>query len=204
MAPVVCGHVQADGVGVQWFAGTGFFVDAAHFVTAGDVIRALESVRPGRQACDKAIGIPIGGWNRESVGTDFQWHLFNCDVDDGLDLAVCKTVDTPAGVVPVTLVDTRPPDGAEVAFSGFPKGYVQPVTVRCHIAGYIENGGPEGTRQVLLDNNGQPGNSGSPIYLQDGTVIGMVVGYRDGKIGSGRSSHFILRFLRDHAVVPPK
>ena len=209
--PVVCGKFdQAGQFQSQIFEGTAFFVDTqGHFVTPAHVIRDLGLITPQQPVpCVRAIFVPEDGWQREATVINWRWMVIgNCDTDESLDLAVCSTVDKNDSSVPVSLVDIRPPDGTDVAMSGFPLGVSQPLTTRCNIAAYANVVAPDGTRELWLDKGNWPGASGSPIYLEDGSVIGILLarGTQDSVgITMARPSHFILSFLQSKGVVIQK
>ena len=72
-----------------------------------------------------------------------------------------------------------PADGRRVAFTGFPLEARDPMTFRAHVAAYR---GPRPnllTPELVLDHASQPGFSGAPVFLADGTVVAILV--RDGK-----------------------
>ncbi|WP_199609968.1 S1 family peptidase [Flocculibacter collagenilyticus] len=108
------------------------------------------------------------------------------------DLAILKIDQY---VAPLKLANaTRVPDGADIAFTGFPIGAVlglYPATHRGIIAAYTPIATPSVNADKLsvemikrlkapfsiyqLDATAYPGNSGSPIYLQDNAeVIGVI------------------------------
>lgn len=207
VVPVLCGSFDAAGqFSIQQIEGTGFFVDdGGHFLTAAHVIHDLGVVAPGQPLpCARAIYIPNGGWQREAVTAHMAWFAFDhCDIDDTLDLAVCKTVSLPPASVRVNFLDARPPDGTQVAFSGFPLRSAQPISSRCDIATYQRVIDTEGSRDLILDKGNWPGASGSPIYDENGLVVGILLmrGTADGEgITVGRPSHFIIQFLRKNGI----
>jgi hypothetical protein len=118
-------------------------------------------------------------------------------------LAVCRPVNRIPNIVPVVIADYRPQDGTPVAFTGFPLGTVEPLSSRCNIATYRGAIDTDGSREFVLDKGTWPGASGSPVYDDEGAVIGIMLarGLADS-IGTsfGRPSHFILKFLRDNGI----
>jgi hypothetical protein len=70
-----------------------------------------------------------------------------------------------------------PPDGTEIAFTGFPLQLRDPLTVRASVACYQavwENDRP--VPRLLVDRVAWPGSSGSPVYLASGRVIAILIG----------------------------
>src|SRR5215469_14374681 len=72
-----------------------------------------------------------------------------------------------------------PPDGTQVAFTGFPLEARDPMTFRAHVAAYRTPWPNEPTPELILDHGSLPGFSGSPVVLADGKVVAILV--RDGK-----------------------
>ncbi len=209
IVPILCGTFNdKQQFTIQQIEGTGFFVDPqGHFMTAGHVIHDLGVIAKEQPLpCVRAIYIPDNGWQREAQTINFHWFpIIHCDSDETLDLAVCQTSPIPGGVTPLSIKDIRPPDGTQVGFSGFPMGSIQPLSSRCDIATYRAVSDAEGSRDIVLDKGNWPGASGSPIYDESGSVIGILLqrGIADGTgMTVGRPSHFILQFLRKNGIVP--
>lgn len=207
VVPVLCGTIDANQqFKVQLIDGTGFFIDAeGRFVTAAHVIRGLSVVNVQQPLpCVWAIYVPENGWQRDAINLTIRWFQFgNCAVDDNLDLAVCKTVIVPKGVEPMLIDDNRPADGTPVAFTGFPLGSVEPLSSRGDIATYRNAIDGDGSREMVIDKGTWPGASGSPVYEDNGSVLGIVLqrGLGDGTgIAVARPSHFILKFLNANGV----
>jgi S1-C subfamily serine protease len=206
VVPIICGKFVDQKFVVQLIDGTGFFIDKeGHFVTAAHVIRGLRVINSQQPVpCVDTIYVPDNGWERDAIEIHTHWFMFNgCEIDDVLDLAVCKTIQIPKGVKPVTIANTRPADGSPVGFTGFPLGSIEPLSSRCDIATYRAATDSEGSREVVLDKGTWPGASGSPIYNEDGAVLGILLqrGLGDGTgITVGRPSHFILQFLAKHNI----
>jgi V8-like Glu-specific endopeptidase len=180
---VGCFTRTAEGTGTLIAAqGSAFFVSATgEFVTAAHVITNLPS---GARCPVAGVYLPIGGW--QQTAAKFQVLAFpfvrnECRVDPHADIAVCRTVDEPSskrgqGVViePVVLDSDLPPDGTAVAFTGFPLDALMPLTSRGAIASY-RTFGDTGRTEMILDKSAWPGASGSPVFLSNGHVVGMIV-----------------------------
>lgn len=206
--PVLCGKFDLSGqFSLQLIDGTGFFVDdAGDFITAGHVINDLMTTTLQRPIpCVMAIYEPDNGWNREAIDFPTHWFVFkDCKIDATLDLALCKPInELPTKTTPLIIEDTRPLDGSDVAFTGFPLGQVEPLSCRLNVATYRGATDGDGTRDLILDKGAWPGASGSPVYDSRGIVIGIILarGMADS-IGTSfaRPSHFLLKFLRDNGL----
>jgi len=213
VVPVVC--VQPPQAGGTDYAlvsmeGTAFFLlRDGTFATAGHVVRDLTN--PARRVpCPvAAILIPENGWQSTTVSFGVQYFFFsqaNCTRDEGLDIAICrapKDIRQTMGSEPepVILETALQEDGALAAFTGFPQTPVSfrvPVTSRGSIAAYGGTNDERGPRQLFLDKTTWPGASGSPIYLEDGRVVAILLarGTGDGAgITIGLPASFIARLL---------
>lgn len=216
VAPIVCLERRGPRTLISDIKGSAFFISrAGEFLTAAHVIDELR--HPTGRACPVvAIYLPSGGWKPEVVEEDFQWFAFtiaDCDENRSLDLARCATSVNIAAplegfsfeVQPVLFEFSNQPDGTPVAFSGFPLRSNDPLTSRGNIAAYRRgnNGSPS---EVVIDKAVWPGASGSPLYLQDGRVIGIIIqgGVGDGAgIAIARPARFIQQFLDDIGLPTP-
>ena len=216
VAPIVCLERRGSQTVISDIKGSAFFISrAGEFLTAGHVIEELR--HPTGRACpDVAIYLPSGGWKPEVAEEDFQWFLFtiaDCDENRHLDLARCATslnISAPLEgfnfeVQPVSFEFSNQPDGTPVAFSGFPLRSNDPLTSRGNIAAYRrgKNGSPS---EVIVDKAVWPGASGSPLFLHDGRVIGIIIqgGIGDGAgIAIARPARFIQQFLDDIGLPNP-
>lgn len=209
VVPVVCIHLPASGVETTLTSveGTAFFIQAdGTFATAGHVVRGLTA--PNRPIpCERAaIYMPVGGWQPTAVNFRVQYFHFapaNCTRDDTLDLAICRA---PRNIKEIMGSDPRPveletalqPDGTPAAFTGFPLQYIVPITSRGFVATYRDARDELGPREFLIDKPNWPGASGSPICLENGKVIGIILqrGIGDALgITVGMPASFIERVL---------
>lgn len=209
--PVVCVQLPRTGgsseltlVSVE---GTAFFVSSdGTFATAGHVVRDL-TARNRRAACEQAaIYVPEGGWQPNVTNFKVQYFFFstiNCTRDDSLDIAICRSprnIKEIMGTYPpsVTLETSPQKDGTPAAFTGFPLQFVLPITSRGFIATYRDTRDETGPRELVIDKAAWPGASGSPIYLENGHVIGILLDRGVGEavgIAFGRPASFIERLL---------
>jgi len=167
--------------------GSAFFISAAgEFLTAAHVI---EDMRQGQRPCPvAAIMIPVDEqWHPEAPDETQVWFPFapsGCALEPDLDVARCtagEDLSVPKRglrfrIMPVAFAWNVPPDGAQVAFTGFPLGNRDPVTARGAVATHravLENGKP--TPELVLDRPAWPVSSGSPVYLADGSVVGILI-----------------------------
>jgi V8-like Glu-specific endopeptidase len=208
IAPVVClARTEKGSMELKAIDGTMFFITPeGTFLTAAHVIADF---LPGGKlnACTvPAIYVPKEKWPRTPT-LEFHWSRFapsDCAIDAAIDVAECKTVENLSALGlqlrPVTLDDSDQPDGTPVAFSGFPLSEATPFTARANIATYHFNSSI-GSFQFVLDKTGWPGASGSPVYLEHGPVIGMIIKRGTGNatgIAVAISSHAIRSFLNAH------
>jgi S1-C subfamily serine protease len=174
IAPVIC-RTKTPEKPVERIVGTAFFVsETGEFVTAEHVIDSAGD-------CQKAIYLPVNGWNPDP---DAEIRIYNftlCLRDATADIAICRTdrdLTTTAhfgtAVAPVVFDTTDHEDGTPVAFTGFPLQIRRPLTARGFLAathpGFMAGGLP----RLVLDRVAWPGSSGGPVYGADGHVIGMM------------------------------
>ena len=209
--PIVCAQAVLDReakeerVQVILVEGTGFFVATdGTFVTADHVIEA--ALDPTPQIPCPRIGFTLpesGGWDTELPPTfrpDFyEFDAGACKRDKLLDVARCRgkrAIDRVHNIAPVTFEDAIQPDGTPVAFTGFQ--HQMPFSSIGNVSGYATP--QNGPQEIIMDKPGWPGASGSPFYLANGRVIGMLQlsGTRQGSgQAMGRPSRLIEDFLRD-------
>jgi trypsin-like peptidase len=208
IVPVACATwPDADSVTVKQIMGTGFFVNyEGYFITAAHVIKDgfkwYSNNRPSAD-CFPVVYIPNPAW------PNVRWFEFGtCISDDAIDVAVCKTINSPFGIAGLHARRLRlsnkpvPPDGTEIAFTGFPQNIFVPITSRGHVAAV----GPffeAGRIDIVIDKTNWHGVSGGPLYLADGTVIGMMRRRGDGLwtgMGFARDASTIREFLTAHQI----
>lgn len=179
IAPVVCVHPNANS---DWqlesIEGTAVFISRdGSFITPNHVISGMAGPRT-RPCTLSAIYIPDDGvWRRGTSAFRIHYASFvgsGCTVNTRLDMAYCSPVpgSMTMSVAPARFETAPQADGTPVAFSGFPLNNPIPLTTIGAIATYssTSSGGT-----IVMDKTAWPGASGSPIYLQNGRVIGIVL-----------------------------
>lgn len=205
--PIACISVNGTVAETLSVEGTGFFVAAdGTFITANHVIEGM--VSPTRKApCPHtAFYLPqTGGWSvgEATFRSDYYvFHASDCQRDADIDVARCRSV-RPVGsahkIVPVIFEAELQPDGTPVAFTGFPLQFQIPLSSVGNVSGYArtrEDG--RGPRSIIMDKEAWPGASGSPLYLANGKVVGLLRlrGINDGTGRTiGTPSRLIEEFL---------
>jgi hypothetical protein len=210
IAPVVCVQTHPTG---DWdlrsIEGTAFFVAAdGSFITPNHVLDGL--TLPNRQIpCPSpAIYVPErGDWRVDVASFRIHYALFltqTCKRDAQLDIAFCTPFPggmilpggAPLKVSPVEFDNDPPRDGSPIAFSGFPLSSPVPISAMGSVASY--QGNSQGIYTMVIDRAAWPGASGSPIYLPNGHVIGIILarGTGDGTgLAYGRIARFVSTFL---------
>ncbi len=213
VAPVVCLTVGEDGAGkLDIIAGSAFFVSSdGTFVTARHVLAEMEP-SPFRRPCNvAAIYFPLKGkWPDDGRLADAKWFTFPLDKclmsNQTVDLARCKTKDDLsrqkdiAAPIPVTIDSVLPPEGIDVAFMGFPLQISLPRASRATIAGYGSRDNVE-TTEMVIDRATWPGASGSPVFLMNGHVVGVVLarGTNDAAgLAFARTGNELDKFLKSN------
>ncbi len=189
VVPVVCGYTDSKG---KWIIadveGTGFFVDSkrGRFVTASHVLDGLDTFARERleHPCEYAIYVPDEGWEKGGKVINIQYFTFNkCIRSASADVAVCTLIENPFTsprlaknlVQEVSFEAGEVPDGTAAAFTGFPLERTTPVTSTGSVAGRHSLDDNDPWFFYLLDKTAWRGASGSPVYTEDGKVIGMIV-----------------------------
>jgi S1-C subfamily serine protease len=206
VAPVVCAVADPNGSGwtVGSISGTAVFISIdGSFITPNHVIESMVN-----NPCQRpAVFGAVGGWRAQSKidARIISFAIDECFRDKLYDLAACKIQAGPdklktEGVTfsPGSFSSVRPRDGEQVAFTGFPLQFKEPLTARGYIAAYAEIRPDDVPKTLIIDRTAWPGASGSPVYLRDGTIIGIVVSTGTGEasgITMARTGTVIQEFL---------
>jgi S1-C subfamily serine protease len=209
VVPIICGYTDDKNVyQLAGIAGSGFFVDdQGRFVTPSHVLDVLQDIHQKSPTCMPAIYVADHGWQEFEPRVHFQYFNFvGCTRNPNLDLAVCQPIENPftsprltsAKIKMVEFDSSQWPEGTSVAFTGFPLQSVRPITSIGSVAGYMDLGDRKDAFDIVIDKAAWPGASGSPLYVGNGKVIGIIL--RRGKEeGSGlafaRSASLITEFL---------
>jgi hypothetical protein len=184
VAPVACLETKEGETKIAEIRGSGFFISArGEFVTAGHVIEGMDG--SGGPCPITAIFLPATRWQPEVPEEDFIWFPFkiqDCTINREIDAAKCNPLsdlsmrpDFRFLIYPVELEVAKPPDGTQVAYTGFPLRSRDPLTSRAVIATYrTVSQGAAIASEIILDHVAWMGGSGSPVYLSNGRVIGMI------------------------------
>jgi len=206
VVPVICLDGDGPKVTVQDLEGTAFFISSTgDFLTAAHVIDGIQS--HAHSCAVTAIYIPSDEWEPQRPQETFAWYPFavaDCVVHRDLDVAKCKpftdlSLGTEASsfkIRPVQFEWASQPDGTLIAFTGFPLESRDPLTSRGGIAAY-QRRSTDGL-DLIIDQTAWPGASGSPVYLSDGRVVGILLARGAGE-GAGtavvRPAQFLRRFV---------
>ncbi len=193
IAPVVCMNIENHEVtGIRAINGSAFFIsETGSFLTAAHIITDFIS-NPALSSCQvPAIYVPEhDSWNKPPQRLD--WHRFvpqNCIINLRADLAQCQTVDDlskPTNAFhpkPLIINAATQKDGASVAVSGFLLSNAFPLTSIGIVSGYtLENE----ISKIIIGKALWPGASGSPVYTENGEVVGLILSRGEGD-GAGIS-----------------
>ena len=162
------------------------FSEEADFLTAAHVVAAMQ--KRDDPCPTSAITLAVNDWHPDTPNEQMLWFPFriaDCKVDSAADVAKCRpSGDLPARIrklhaaVPVQFDWNIQPDGAQLAFTGFPLEARDPMTFRAHVGAYRTPWPSQTTPELVLDHASLPGFSGAPVFLADGTVIAILL--RDG------------------------
>jgi S1-C subfamily serine protease len=161
--------------------------------------------------CRWAIYVPQTSWKGRSAETQLKYYILKeCITSTGTDIAVCYPAANPFLDAEVkNHVETLKfgnledhADGSAVAFTGFPLGRMFPVTSKGYIAAYIPT-----ENELLIDKSAWPGASGSPVYDENGQVLGLLIkrGTNESAgLAFARPTKFLLDFLRHYKIAIEK
>ena len=164
--------------------GSAFLISMRDFLTAAHVVMDMQK---GEHPCPTpAIMLPVDEWRPDDPTEQLLWFPFKisaCRADRALDIAVCPLGDDLANrqrelrlrIAPVEFDWHIPPDGAPVAFTGFPLQARDPMTFRANVAAHRTPFPDEPIPEMIIDRQALPGFSGSPIYLADGRVVAVAI-----------------------------
>jgi hypothetical protein len=187
VVPVVCLAVNGTETSIVRRTGNAFFTSGAgDFLTAAHVILNLK----GEHSCQvPAVIMPVANWHPEDLDENqvsFPFRISDCRIDKDLDVAACSLIDDPRSaerpfkISSVSLEPSVPPDGTQVALTGFPDGFRDPLTSRAGVAAYRRVWrNQKAVSELVLDRVVGLGTSGSPAYLSDGRVVGIVIGIEE-------------------------
>ncbi len=209
--PIACISVNGSVAETLSVEGTGFFVATdGTFITANHVIEGMASAARKAPCPHTAYYLPqTGGWSAEEATFRSDYYVFHaseCQRDADIDVARCRSVrpvESVHNIIPVTFETTLQPDGTPVAFTGFPLQFQIPLSSVGNVSGYArtrEDG--RGPRAIIMDKGAWPGASGSPLYLANGRVVGLLRlrGINDGTGRTiGTPSRLIQEFLAQNA-----
>lgn len=210
IVPVICGYTDEQKIfRLVQVVGTGFFVDTdGRFITPGHVLDGWKQISKTKHECAPAIYVPSHGWRKFEKDIEVQWFtIAACTRDQKLDLAVCKPDDSPftnahvarENIATVAFDTNEWPDGTPVAFTGFPLQITSPITSKGFVGGKLKVIGSEIGFDYAIDKAAWPGASGSPLYLPNGNVIGILfmTGINQGTgLSYARSASIITEFLK--------
>jgi hypothetical protein len=210
--PIACISVNGTVAETLTVEGTGFFVAAdGTFITANHVVEGMVSKARKAPCPYAAFYLPqTGGWSADQSTFRSDYYVFHaneCKRDADLDIARCRSIrPVEAGhkIAPVTFETAVQPDGTPIGFTGFPLHFHIPLSSVGNISGYVETRDDgRGPRSIIMDKEAWPGASGSPLYLTNGKVVGLLR-QRGVNEGNGRTiglpSRLIQEFLSQNAA----
>ncbi len=189
VASLDCLSVKSSESKVLERVGSAFLLSGAgDFLTAAHVITGMQN--PEGSCPTPALTLPSGDWHPEARTEDMRWFPFQpslCRTDPSLDVALCSLSEDLSArkrelhlkATPVLLEWDIPPDGTQVAFTGFPLRARDPMTFRAHVAAFRTPWPDNPIPELVLDRATLAGFSGSPVYLANGKVVAIIL--KDGK-----------------------
>ena len=211
VVPVICLDGDGPQATVQDLEGTAFFISSTgDFLTAAHVIDGIQS---HAHSCSvTAVYLPPDEWKPQRTQETFAWYPFavaDCVVHRDLDVAKCKPFTdlslrgeaSSFEIRPVQFEWTNQPDGTLIAFTGFPFESRDPLTSRGGIAAYQRRS--TDSLDLIIDQTAWPGASGSPVYLSDGKVVGILLARGAGE-GAGTAVARPAQFLRPFVDIGPR
>jgi len=209
--PIACISINGTTAETVSVEGTGFFVAAdGTFITANHVIDSMLNPARKEPCSHTAFCLPQAGrWSSDQATLPSNCYVFQsdeCKRDAEIDIARCRSsrpVNAAHRIMPVTFETSVQPDGTPVAFTAFPLQFQVPLSSVGNVSGYVRTRDDgRGPRSMIMDKEAWPGASGSPLYLANGKVIGLL-SRRGINDGSGRTiavpSRLIQEFLKANA-----
>jgi hypothetical protein len=190
VAPLACVFVNGMESKLLARRGTAFFLSTAgEFMTAAHVLLDMQKNDPPCPVT--AVILPHNNiWDPNALNEPVEWFAFkigSCVIERDLDVAKCPLTDDPFNqtvglnfkIVPAKFDWSIPPDGTQVAFTGFPMNVRDPMTFRANVAAYRPVWRDKRVvAELLLDREAWPGSSGSPVFLSNGRIIGILIASR--------------------------
>jgi hypothetical protein len=186
LVPLVCALKSENPTPTPSVVATGFFVDRlGDIVTAAHVVEGFATFNTLSHPCNAlALVVRFGGWTEGESDLNGALFWLDCQERQTEDIATCKTEGNPfdtasvKGVIaPVVFATMLQHDGTPAAFTGFAlDGF--PITSKANVAanglGHVLKY-PDPKPMLVLDKTAPAGYSGCPVYIADGSVIGMIV-----------------------------
>jgi len=170
--------------------GTGFVVsETGYVVTALHVIKRAKAILPSIQSSAKEVVVCLGE-SPESLDCE-EVMIVGSDEPNDLALLKMKRARFTECLRPVHLSAERPLRGTEIWAAGYPERTGGRLVVATGTfsqedgPGILAESEAPASRMWLANLVVENGDSGSPVYLHDGSVIGMVVTRSDSRTVTG-------------------